>query len=223
MKNMKRIACIALCLLMTAACVFSAAAETESETHATGLIWETWEDYLQMMRGDSPKSTLYALMTQRRGDVNGDGVVTAEDSRLALRYAASLENLTESRIEAADIDGLHGVTAADARKILRASADLETLEDTVITTTTDWGVVIGPLQTAGSGQYTWECSIDKDGLTMEQFWCNPVEELRPGDPVQQFFAFTPGQAGEYTLTFRFGNSWSEPELDSFRVSVQVEK
>lgn len=224
MKNMKKIVCFALSLLMTAVCVFSAAAETESRTHPTGSLTPvTWEELLQEMRGENPQRALYANMTLRRGDVTGDGLVTAGDARLALRYSASLEGFSMFQCDAGDLDGDGDVTASDARQILRAAADLETLGDAVINATTDWGVVIGPLQTAGSGQYSWECSIDKDGLTMEKFRFNPSEELRPGDPVQQFFAFTPEKTGEYTLTFRFGNSWSEPERDSFRVIVQVEK
>lgn len=224
MKNMKKIVCFALSLLMSAACVFSAAAETESQTYPGGSLPPvTWEELLQEMRSENPQRALYTQMTLRRGDVTGDGLLTAGDARLALRYAAALEGFSMFQCDAGDLDGDDYVTSSDARQILRAAADLETIGDAVINATTDWGVVIGPLQTAGSGQYTWECSIDKNGLTMEQFWFNPSEEFSPGDPVQQFFAFTPGQAGEYTLTFRFGNSWSEPERDSFRVIVQVEK
>jgi len=59
------------------------------------------------------------------GDVNGDGAVKAADARLALRYSAKLEELSENQIKAADVDNSGKVTASDARKILRVSAKLD--------------------------------------------------------------------------------------------------
>lgn len=59
------------------------------------------------------------------GDVDGDGIVTANDARTALRAAVKLDMLTEQQKAAADIDGDGVVTAADARWILRKSAGLE--------------------------------------------------------------------------------------------------
>lgn len=60
-----------------------------------------------------------------KGDVNGDGKVTADDARKALRASAKLENLTNKETLAADINGDGKVTADDARTILRKSAKLE--------------------------------------------------------------------------------------------------
>lgn len=60
-----------------------------------------------------------------KGDVNGDGKITAKDAREALRGAARLENLTEEQKKAADMDNDGKVTAADARTILRKAAKLE--------------------------------------------------------------------------------------------------
>ena len=59
------------------------------------------------------------------GDVNGDGLVKANDARTALRAAAKLEELDEKALKAADIDGNGKVTAAEARKILRFAAKLD--------------------------------------------------------------------------------------------------
>ena len=59
------------------------------------------------------------------GDVNGDGVVKAADARLALRYSAKLEDLSEEQLKAADVDKSGIVNASDARTILRVSAKLE--------------------------------------------------------------------------------------------------
>ena len=64
-----------------------------------------------------------------KGDVNGDGKVTADDARKALRASAKLENLTNKETLAADINGDGKVTADDARKALRASAKLENLNE----------------------------------------------------------------------------------------------
>ncbi len=70
------------------------------------------------------------------GDVNGDGEVTAEDARYALRAAVGLDDTADGLdfsdpqnrcYIAADVDGEAGISAADARLILRAAVGLETL------------------------------------------------------------------------------------------------
>jgi hypothetical protein len=66
-----------------------------------------------------------AMSLNDPGDVDGDGVITASDARLALRYSAKLIVLTEHERSAADIDKDGNVTASDARTILRISAKLE--------------------------------------------------------------------------------------------------
>ena len=60
-----------------------------------------------------------------KGDVNGDGKVTAADARKALRGSAGLEKLSAEEQKAADMNGDGKVTAADAREILRKSSGLE--------------------------------------------------------------------------------------------------
>lgn len=61
------------------------------------------------------------------GDVDGDGTVTAKDSRSVLRHSARIEYLEESSLPAADVNSDGVINAADARKILRAAARIETL------------------------------------------------------------------------------------------------
>lgn len=56
------------------------------------------------------------------GDLDGDGKVTAADSRLALRFSAKLETPTATQYALADVDGDSQVTAADSRSILQFSA-----------------------------------------------------------------------------------------------------
>ena len=60
-----------------------------------------------------------------KGDVNGDGKVTAADAREALRAAAKIDNLSDKQKQAADVNGDGKITADDARTILRQSAKLE--------------------------------------------------------------------------------------------------
>lgn len=61
----------------------------------------------------------------KQGDVNGDGIVTATDARLALRISAKLSTATEKQFLAADVDADSVVTATDARMILRVCAALD--------------------------------------------------------------------------------------------------
>ena len=68
---------------------------------------------------------LIAAAQRVKGDVDGDGQVTAADARLALRAAVGLESLSEAQIAAGDIDGDGKLTAADAREILRQAVGLE--------------------------------------------------------------------------------------------------
>lgn len=79
--------------------------ETNSEKLVT-----SWYDYLKL---------------RRKGDVDGDGKVTAADARLALRAAAGLAKLDTNAKIAADVNYDGKVTAADAREILRRAAGLK--------------------------------------------------------------------------------------------------
>lgn len=62
-----------------------------------------------------------------RGDVDGNGRLTAADARLALRISARLEEASYERLQRGDLNGDGRITAAEARSILRAAADLATL------------------------------------------------------------------------------------------------
>jgi GH25 family lysozyme M1 (1,4-beta-N-acetylmuramidase) len=63
-----------------------------------------------------------AYVSFLKGDVNGDGKVTASDARLALRAASQLEMLSEVEKYTADVNGDGKVTAADARIILNMAS-----------------------------------------------------------------------------------------------------
>ena len=59
------------------------------------------------------------------GDVDLNGKITAADARLALRFSAKLESLSEKQQKNADVNADKQINASDARKILRYSANLE--------------------------------------------------------------------------------------------------
>lgn len=64
-----------------------------------------------------------------KGDVDGDGVVTMSDARLAARFILDLETLTPEQEEAADVAPPLGVIdATDVRWIAQAAAGLRKLE-----------------------------------------------------------------------------------------------
>lgn len=79
--------------------------ETNNEKLVT-----SWYDYLKL---------------RRKGDVDGDGKVTAADARLALRASTGLAKLDTNAKNAADVNYDGKVTAADARIILRRAAGLK--------------------------------------------------------------------------------------------------
>ena len=63
-----------------------------------------------------------------KGDADGDGSVTANDARTALRVAVGLDEVSSEIRALINVDGDENVTAADARLILRAAVGLEDLE-----------------------------------------------------------------------------------------------
>lgn len=67
----------------------------------------------------------YADFTvSRMGDVNGDGDLTPEDARLALRGAVALEDVSRFDFALCDYNGDGGLTPEDARLILRRTVGL---------------------------------------------------------------------------------------------------
>ena len=75
-----------------------------------------------------PPTTEPPATTVTKGDVDGNGKVTASDARLALRAASKLDVLEGDLFTAADVDGNGKITAMDARAILRHSAKIELLK-----------------------------------------------------------------------------------------------
>ena len=77
------------------------------------------------MEDDEPDATPTKKPTEEpavclsQGDVNGDGLVSAADAALVLRYDAGLIDLSDPKLEAADMDGDGQVTSLDAKAILK--------------------------------------------------------------------------------------------------------
>lgn len=60
-----------------------------------------------------------------RGDVNGDGDITAVDARMVLQIVAGLETNDDVSLEVADVSGDGTISAVDARMILQIVAGLK--------------------------------------------------------------------------------------------------
>lgn len=63
----------------------------------------------------------------KKGDINGDGKITAADARLILRYSAKLDSGWDNpdTISLADFDNDGKISASDARQCLRYAAEVD--------------------------------------------------------------------------------------------------
>lgn len=66
------------------------------------------------------------------GDINGDGYITSDDSRLALRFSAGMEKPTTAQKKASDMNGDGVVTLADVKLIMAEALDLEAYEEALL-------------------------------------------------------------------------------------------
>ena len=82
----------------------------------------------------------FSASAAQKGDVDGDGQITAGDARLTLRLAVGLDYCDDESdtFHTADINADHMITAADARLILRTAVELEYHpDDTIFLALTD--------------------------------------------------------------------------------------
>ena len=63
------------------------------------------------------------------GDVNGDGYITTDDARVALRFSAGMAKPTSAQKASADADGNGKITLEDVKLILTDALDIETYEE----------------------------------------------------------------------------------------------
>lgn len=72
------------------------------------------------------KQTTPIVPARKKGDVNGDGQVSAADALLALRIALGMQAGTPDQVASADLDGNGRVNVRDVTKLLRMAVGLET-------------------------------------------------------------------------------------------------
>lgn len=200
---MKKIIYFILCLVMTMSISFSVSA----------IDGETFVD-----------EAIKIFETNRFGDLDGNSEVNAADARICLRTAAKIDTLEGSIFNAADVNGDGEVTSADARAILRASAKIEELNARVIFfNAINSKVVIGPLETAGSGSYVWHCTVeDMNAVKVDSYVLSALSQEESsgidGCPVQQFFEITIAETGRYNVKFELKNSNNEV-IDKFSFDI----
>lgn len=200
---MKKVICFILCLVMTMSISFSVSA-IDGETFADEVV--------------------KIFETNRFGDLDGNSEVNAADARICLRTAAKIDTLEGSIFNAADVNGDGEVTSADARAILRASAKIEELNAFVsFFNAINSKVVIGPLETAGSGAYSWFCTVeDMNAVKVDSYVLSALSPEESsgidGYPVQQFFEITIVETGRYNVKFELKNSNNEV-IDKFSFDI----
>lgn len=83
----------------------------------TTTIWVVTEDW-----GYMAACTVTVIGNSLKGDLNGDGKITAVDARWALQAASGTRPLSNEQKQIADVNGDRQVTAVDARWILQAAS-----------------------------------------------------------------------------------------------------
>lgn len=100
-----------------------------NKTHSVHVDVRGYKCWFDEVNGEKTTDSWYAYLgikkPRTKGDVNGDGKVTAADAREALRASADLEELSDIEKVAADVNGDGKVTAADAREILRDASGIK--------------------------------------------------------------------------------------------------
>lgn len=209
---MKKIISLILSVVMVGLCIIPVLAGDTDD-----FVFDSWDSVLS----ENDESIVRALATNRKGDLNGDYLVSGVDARKLLRAVAGLkENFDFVQESEADINGDGKISAVDARLILQIVAGTKTV-DTVAETTMDEGLVIGPLRISGGTAYYWQCEVDKDGLTVLERYFDKSEPNVFGGPVNQYFAFTPKTKGTYTITFQLTNTRRTEILDEFKCVLTV--
>jgi hypothetical protein len=59
------------------------------------------------------------IVEKKKGDVNGDGSITAQDASLVLQFIAGKITISDGQTDAADVNGDSSITAQDASLILQ--------------------------------------------------------------------------------------------------------
>ena len=170
---------------------------------------------------EEPVQALAPVILYQKGDIDADGLITAEDARLCLRAVVGLEELNDLQKAAADLTGSGVIDSSCARNILRASVGMEQFNADSIQTVRDV-VIIKPFLTAGSGMYQWECIVapDEEFATVKKTSYATSEDVKPGDSVAQHFYINLKSQGTFVFVFKLHCAWTGEVLRQYTLTVE---
>ena len=117
------------------------------------------------VQSDSTSALVTVTRNRARGDVDGDGLITANDASLVLRHVVGLIVLTDpAALYAADASRDGTITPYDASLILQAAAGLIVIPTFSIQTATS-GMGLSPLVHAQSSTASLGWSLNRDPKT----------------------------------------------------------
>lgn len=170
---------------------------------------------------EEPVQALAPVILYQKGDIDADGLITAEDARLCLRAVVGLEELNELQKQAADLSGSGVIDSGCARSILRASVGKEQFNSDRIQTSRDV-VIIKPFLTAGSGMYQWECIVapDEEYATVKRSTYEIAPPELVGASVAQHFYINLKSQGTFVFVFELYCEWTGEVLRQYTLTVE---
>lgn len=170
---------------------------------------------------DLSEQALPPVILYQKGDIDADGLITAEDARLCLRAVVGLEELNELQRDAADLAGSGVIDSSCARNILRASVGMEQFNSDSIQTVRDV-VIIKPFLTAGSGMYQWECTVapDEEYATVKRSTYEIAPPEYVGASVAQHFYINLKSQGTFVFVFKLHCAWTGEVLRQYTLTVE---
>lgn len=126
------------------------------------------------------------------GDLDGDGLVTTSDARMALRIAARLETPAGLQLEAGDLDGDGQISTSEARMLLRVAAHLDALPNVGKEAAFSGYRKLCEKAQAEKPGYTTKTSVQLLDISMQGATGSVLMVLRPF--LQQMFADYNAQA-----------------------------
>lgn len=167
------------------------------------------------------EQVLAPIRLYQKGDLDGDGMITAADARLCLRAAAGLEQLNEQQLQAADLSGNGTLVSSSARFILRTSVGLEQLNSDIIRPDRDT-LVVGPFLTSDDGMNKWKCSVSPvlPVAVVQQSEYEIATPVVSGSSVVQTFHINLKSYGTFTFVFELTDSQTDEVLQKYTLIVQ---
>ena len=170
--------------------------------------------------GEDQEQALAPVILYQKGDLNADGLITAEDARLCLRAVVGLEELNDLQRAAADLTGSGVIDSSCARSILRASVGMEQFNADSVQTSRDV-VIIKPFLTAGSGMYQWECTVapDEEFATVKRSTYEIAPPELVGASVAQHFYINLKSQGTFVFVFKLHCEWTGEVLRQYTLTI----